>query len=71
MSKHETELGYLVVEQINGLDVYEDGQIVCELSGQTLADYTYNGKINDDKLEQAIKEEIEVGEFLDDQQGNC
>ena len=77
MGIYETELGYQVRETIDGLDVYEDGQLVCELSGKTLNDYRYivgddddYSEINDDKLEAAIKEEIEVMEFLDDQQGN-
>ena len=77
MGIYETELGYQVRETINGLDVYEDGQLVCELSGKSLNDYRYivgddddYSEINDDKLEAAIKEEIEVMEFLDDQQGN-
>ena len=75
MGIYETELGYQVRETINGLDVYEDGQIVCELSGKRLNDYRVevgdeDTDIDDDKLEAAIKEQIEVQDFIDDQQGN-
>lgn len=75
MGIYETELGYQVRETINGLDVYEDGQIVCELSGKCLNDYRVevgdeDTDIDDDKLEAAIKEQIEVQDFIDDQQGN-
>ena len=75
MGIYETELGYQVRETIEGLDVYEDGQIVCNLYGKTLNDYRVevgdeDTDIDDDKLEAAIKEQIEVMEFLDDQQGN-
>ena len=75
MGVYETELGYVVRETIEGLDVYEDGQIVCNLNGKRLNDYRVevgdeDTDMDDDKLEAAIKEQIEVMEFLDDQQGN-
>jgi hypothetical protein len=69
MEQYKTQLGYIVKETIDGLDVYEDEKFVCELTGHTLNDYRYNGKINDDILECAIKEEIEVIEFLDKMKG--
>lgn len=55
---------YKVVETIHGLDVYEDGQFVCEITGMWLDDFTYDGKVSEAELGQAIKEEIEVEEFL-------
>jgi hypothetical protein len=33
----------------------------------TLDDFTYDGKISDVELEQAIKDQIEVDEFIDEQ----
>ena len=60
MEKYETELGYTVQETIEGLDVYENGEIVCVLHGKTLDDYRYDGEIDDDHLESAIKEEIDI-----------
>ena len=66
--EHVTELGYLVKETISGLDVYDDhGDFVCEISRATLGNFTYDGKVDDDKLEQAIKDQIEVEEFIDEQ----
>ena len=71
MSVYETELGYIVTETIDGLDVKDDGEFVCELRGKCLDDYRYDGDIDDDKLETDIKETIEVEDFLENQQGNC
>ena len=75
MGVYETELGYIVTETIDGLDVTENGEFVCELYGKTLNDYRVNkddedSDIDDDKLEADIKEQVEVEEFLDNQQGN-
>ena len=70
MKEHTTKLGYFVKETTVGIDVYEDGTIVCHLDGKSLADYSYNGVVNDDKLESDIKEEIEVNDFMDNMQGN-
>ena len=71
MSVYETELGYIVTETIDGLDVTDDGEFVCELRGKCFGDYRYDGDIDDDKLETDIKETIEVEDFLENQQGNC
>lgn len=71
MKEHITELGYYVKETIDGLDVYkDDGTFVCSLDNKTLADYTYNGAVDNDKLDADIEEEIEVSDFLDNMQGN-
>ena len=67
--EHTTEyLGYIVKEQIGGLDIYDYyGDYVCEIPRMTLDDFTYDGKISDAELEQAIKEQIEVEQFIDEQ----
>ena len=75
MGVYETELGYQVREIIDGLDVTENGEFVCELYGKTLNDYRTDrdndlSDIDDDKLEADIKETIEVVEFIENQQGN-
>jgi hypothetical protein len=57
---------YKVVETIYGLDVYEDDQFVCEIAGMCLDDFTYDGKVSEAELGQAIKEQIEVEEFLEE-----
>lgn len=70
MKEHTTELGYYVKETIDGLDVYDNGTFVCSLDNKTLAHYTYDGVVDDDKLEDDIEEEIEVIDFLDNMRGN-
>ena len=62
------ESGYVVRETTSGLDVYEDTDMeyfVCELPRFNL-DYFRddNDDVDDDKLEAAIKEEIEVEEII-------
>ena len=55
---------YTIVETSHGLDVYEGDQFVCEIGGMRLDNFTYDGKVSEAELGQAIKEEIEVEEFL-------
>ena len=77
MGVYETELGYVVTETNYGLDVTENDEFVCELNGKSLNDYRFGSdeddeysEINNDLLEADIKEQIEVEEFINDQQGN-
>ena len=75
MGIYETELGYQVRETIDGLDVTEDGEFVCELSGKTLNDYRVDrddedSDIDDNKLEADIKEQVEVEDFMTNMKGN-
>ena len=70
MGTYETELGYQVREAINGLDVTENGEFVCELYGKTLNDYRTDrddelSDIDDDRLEADIKKTIETDEIID------
>ena len=72
MGIYETELGYIVTETIDGLDVTEDGEFVCELTGKTLNDYRVDkddedSDIDDNLLEADIKETIEIVEFIEEQ----
>ena len=73
MSTYETELGYVVTETLSGLDVHENGEFVCELSGKTLKNYRVEDSwdIDEDKLEADIKEQLEVEDFLNDQAQYC
>ncbi len=76
MSIYETPLGYQVRETIDGLDVTENGEFVCELYGKSLADFRYSvdddySEVDDDKLEDAIKETIENAEILSKALGYC
>lgn len=70
MSIYQTPLGYVVTETIDGLDVTEDDKFVCELRGKSLANFRYSvddeySEVDDDKLEDAIKEQVEIEEFLE------
>ena len=74
MSVYETKLGYQVRETTSGLDVTENGEFVCELTGKTLNDYRTDkddedSDIDDDLLEADIKEQVEVEAFLDNMGG--
>lgn len=75
MGVYETELGYIVTETIDGLDVTENDEFVCELQGKSLNDYRFSGddddysEINDDWLESDIKEQIAVDDFLNSMNG--
>ena len=68
MSIYETELGYVVKETTSGLDVYEDTEMehyICELGGVSLDNFRDdNDDVDDDKLEAAIKEELEVEDII-------
>lgn len=70
---HTTEYkGYEVIERNNSLDVYYDtGDYACNLGNTTLADYTYDGKVSDAELEQAIDDELDAEEFLNYQREYC
>ena len=41
-----------------------DDCIVCELCCKTLDDFSYDGKIDADKLEEAIEDEIDTDRVL-------
>lgn len=70
MENHDTGL-YEVQERIGGMDVYEDGEFVCELNGYSLDDFRDEDDdfnklpdVDDDRLNDTIKEQLEVEEFL-------
>lgn len=72
MTTYETESGYEVVETLSGLEVYENGQYVCQIGCETLDRYRdENMDINDDALEADIRSAIETEEFLAYQQEYC
>ena len=66
---HETSLGYVVKEHMSGLDVYDEyGDFVCELSGASFSDYEDEyEEIDDDVLENDIKHELDVRDFLNEE----
>jgi len=57
---------YVVKEQPDGLDIYDEDGFYCELTGMTLHDFMdEEGDISDEKLIDAINEEMEA-EWDDD-----
>ena len=68
---HETNevpsrIQYVVKEQPDGLDIYDENGFYCELTGMTLHDFVdEGGNISDEKLLDAINEEMEA-EWDDD-----
>lgn len=68
MSIYETPMGYVVRETTSGLDVYTDTKMehyVCELGGVSLDNFRDdNDDVDDDKLEDAINEQIEVEDII-------
>ena len=64
MRQVNTPSGYLAIERIGGIDVYMGDCIVCELCCKTLDNFSYDGKINTDKLEEAIEDEIDTDRVL-------
>jgi hypothetical protein len=68
MGVYETESGYICRETIEGLEVKENDKYVCTLHGVNLDSFRVDddefADIDDDKLEAAIKEEIEVLDII-------
>ena len=65
MSKYQTPLGYIARETLSGIEVYEDGKVVCLIANTSLDKYRdENEDIDDDALEADIKKSCEVQEFL-------
>ena len=65
MKKATTPNGYLAIERIGGIDIYMDSCLVCELNKKTLDDFTYDEKINGDKLDEAIEDELDTLNVLE------
>lgn len=65
MKQVTTVYGYLVIERIGGLDVYYDDAFVCELSGKSLSDFSYDGIVNVDKLDDAIGDELDTLDVME------
>jgi len=58
--------GYLAIERIGGIDIYSSGDcLVCELNKKTFADFSYNGKVNGDKLDEAIEDELDTLDVME------
>lgn len=70
---HETQDGYTARDTIGGIEVYDWNDIlVCKLSGRTLNDYmNEHEEVDDDALEEDIKDELDVENFIAYQEDYC
>jgi hypothetical protein len=64
MRQVETPSGYLAIERIGGIDVYMDDCLVCELTAKTMSNFSYDEKIDTNKLEEAIEDELDTERVL-------
>ena len=72
MENYITESGYEVRETLGGLEVSEDDKVICTLDGKTLGDYLNDDEtINDELLENDIKDMEETEDFLAYQAEYC
>ena len=73
MEEYETQLGFIVRETLEGLEVTENGCHVCTLDNKTLENYLMdNGiDIDDDLLEADIKKMDAVEAIIDDFKQYC
>ena len=64
-----SETGYVATETLSGIDIHDDsGNFVCELQGLSLSRFEdENGDIDNDQLEQEIRDTLDAEEFLDEQ----
>ena len=66
------DFGYNVRETLEGLEVSEDGKVVCTLEGKSLTKYMNEENVIDSEtLEDDIREEIEIEGFLSYQKEYC
>ena len=57
----DCEEKFEIKETCNGLEVYQDDKFACNLCGYTFKDFQDEwGKLNENELADAIREEIEL-----------
>jgi len=72
MESYELENGRVVIERINGLDVYDGDAFVCEIQGKTLDSFRdENDEIDEDALDAEIDDILDADEFIDYQKNYC
>ncbi len=66
MIYYSDNFGLEVKETLSGLDVYdrETDELICSLNGYTLANFTYNGVVDDSKIYDAVREEENWNEYV-------
>jgi len=66
MIYYSDNFGFEVKETLSGLDVYdrETDELICSLNGYTLANFTYDGVVDDSKIYDAVREEENWNEYV-------
>jgi hypothetical protein len=66
MIYYSDNFGFEVKETLSGLDVYdrETDELICSLNGHTLANFTYDGVVDDSKIYDAVREEEDWQEYV-------
>ena len=66
MIYYSDNFGFEVKETLGGLDVYdkETDELICSLNGYTLANFTYDGVVDDSKIYDAVREEENWAEYV-------
>lgn len=65
--KHITGMGYEAIETLSGVEIYDGDAFICTLPGTLSKFEGEDGEIDDDALEDAIDNQVEIEKFLDDQ----
>lgn len=71
--EYKSETGYVATDTLSGIDIHDaDGNFVVELQGLSLSRFEdEDGNINDEQLEEEIRDTLDVQEFLDYQAEYC
>lgn len=60
MKQIETPNGYIAKERIGGIDIYEGDDLICELNGVSLDNFT-----DENALDNAIEDELDTLRVMD------
>lgn len=71
--EYKSETGYIATDTLSGIDIHDaDGNFVVELQGLSLSRFEdEDGNINDEQLEEEIRDTLDTQEFLDYQVEYC
>ena len=71
--EHVLENGYVARDVLSGIEVNDEhGSLVCVVGGTYLSRYeNEDGTIDEDRLSEEIRLQIDVDEFIDYQQEYC
>lgn len=71
--EYKSETGYVATDTLSGIDIHDaDGNFVVELQGLSLSRFEdEDGNIDNDQLEEEIRDTLDAQEFLDYQSEYC